>query len=82
MTALFAIGDVLADTYEIRGILGSGGMGQVFDAHDRCLNRRVALKAHWPHLQAFPIRKEAQALAAIRHPSVVTVQSRRATGSS
>lgn len=37
----------------------------MFDAHDRSLNRRVALKAHWPHLHAFPISTEAQALAAI-----------------
>lgn len=75
MGGVFQLGEVLADTFEIRGVLGSGGMGQVFDAHDRVLNRRVAIKAHWPYLDAFPIFKEAQALAAIRHPSVVTVHS-------
>lgn len=73
--SLFAIGDVVGEHYEIRKVLGSGGMGQVFEAHDRALNRRVALKAHWPHLKEFPIRKEAQALAAIRHPAVVTVHA-------
>jgi len=72
---LFSLGDVIAENFEIRAVLGSGGMGQVFDAHDRLLNRRVAIKAHWPHLHTFPIHKEAQALAAIRHPSVVTVHS-------
>lgn len=72
---LFRDGELLAGTFEVRAVLGSGGMGQVYDAHDRVLNRRVAIKAHWPHLRAFPIQKEAQALAAIRHPSVVTVHS-------
>ncbi len=73
MEDIFKHGDVLADTYEIRGILGAGGMGQVFDAHDLLLNRRVAIKAHWPTLRQFSLRKEAQALAAVRHPSMVTV---------
>ncbi len=75
VNGLFQTGEILAGTFEIRGVLGAGGMGQVFDAHDRVLNRRVAIKAHWPHLHAFPVQKEAQALAAIRHPSVVTVHS-------
>ncbi len=71
--SMFSVGDVIAGDFEIRGVLGSGGMGQVFDAHDRALDRRVAIKAHWPHLVAFPIRREARALAAIHHPAVVTV---------
>jgi len=69
---IFAIGDVLADTYEIRSILGQGGMGQVFDAWDRHLSRRVAIKANFPSMP-HSVRPEAQGLAAIRHPGVVGV---------
>jgi len=74
---IFAIGDVLGATYEIRGVLGSGANGQVFDAHDRTLNRRVAIKAAWPSPPALAalLRKEAQALAAIRHGALVTVHT-------
>ncbi|MCS6899773.1 MAG: protein kinase [Myxococcales bacterium] len=72
VTDIFPIGEVLSDTYEIRAVLGAGGMGQVFEAHDIPLNRRVAIKAPWPDLRE-SVRKEAQALAAIRHPSMVSV---------
>ncbi len=70
---IFKLGEVLSDTYEIRGTLGEGGMGQVFEAHDLLLNRKVAIKAHWLTLRQFSLRKEAQALAAVRHPAMVTV---------
>ena len=70
---LFSVGDVLSDTFEIRSILGAGGMGQVFEAQDRGLNRRVAIKAAWPHVSANNLKREAQAIAAIRHPSMITV---------
>src|SRR5512142_734387 len=69
---IFAVGDVLADTYEIRAVLGQGGMGQVFDAWDRHLSRRVAIKANFPSMP-HSVRPEAQGLAAIRHPGVVGV---------
>ena len=70
---LFAVREIVSDAYEIRGRLGEGGMGQVFEAHDRMLNRRVAIKAAWRHVDASSIRNEAQALAALHHPSMVSV---------
>lgn len=71
---IFRIGEVLSDAYEIRAVLGHGGMGQVFDAHDVGLSRRVAIKANFADIEAqFAIRNEARALAAIRHPGVVGV---------
>ena len=69
---LFAIGEVLGEAYEIRALLGQGGMGQVFDAYDRSLSRRVAIKANFPEVPQ-SVRNEAQALAAMRHPGVVGV---------
>jgi len=64
--------------YEIRGVLGSGGMGMVYRAFDRQLNREVAIKA--PRLGASVeslVRdrfiREARAAAAIRHPNVCPI---------
>jgi serine/threonine-protein kinase len=72
--SIFAIGEVLSGAYEIRAVLGHGGMGQVFDAYDLGLVRRVAIKANFAEIGAeFSIRNEARALAAIRHPGVVGV---------
>lgn len=72
---IFEVGQILNDTYEIRAVLGAGGMGQVFEAQDLLLHRKVAIKAAWPDIQDSPVRKEAQALAAIRHPGMVQVHA-------
>lgn len=71
----FERGDVLSGNYEIRGLLGEGGMAWVFEAHDRALNRTVAIKVERFRTSERPSRLqlEAQALAAVRHPALVAV---------
>ena len=66
-------GDLVGGTYEILRVIGEGGMGQVFEAEDRTLHRRVAIKVGWPEGDARALRMEAQALSALRHPSMVTI---------
>ena len=63
------------DTYEIRALLGAGGMGEVYEAHDRVLNRRVALKVVHPGVAAEYLLREGRGLAAIHHPGVVAVHT-------
>lgn len=72
---LFRPGEVLEGGYEVQRVLGSGGMGQVFEGHDRRLGRPVAIKASWPHVGPAPLRSEARALAGLQHPGLVTVHA-------
>ncbi len=65
--------------YTLLHQLGSGGMGVVYAAHDARLDRRVALKLlrrdlalRAPHVKARLLR-EAQTIARLTHPNVVTV---------
>jgi TolB-like protein/Flp pilus assembly protein TadD len=66
--------------YTIVSAIGAGGMGEVYRAHDRRLKRDVALKVLPPEMASSPerlerFRREAQALAALDHPGIVTVYS-------
>ncbi|MCA9530643.1 MAG: protein kinase [Myxococcales bacterium] len=72
---IFPIGERVAGVYEVRSLLGKGGMGQVFEAFDHDLERRVALKTMWPNPSLPSLRHEARALAAFRHPSLVSVHT-------
>lgn len=65
-------------TYEVLEKLGQGGMGAVFKARDRMLQREVALKVMRPELAEKPeiaerFRSEAVTLARLNHPNVATV---------
>jgi eukaryotic-like serine/threonine-protein kinase len=52
--AVFEIGDVLGGRYEILQLLGEGGMGAVYKAADRELDRFVALKVIRPEMASDP----------------------------
>jgi eukaryotic-like serine/threonine-protein kinase len=52
--AVFQIGEVVGGRYEILDLLGEGGMGAVYKASDRELNRFVALKVIRPELASNP----------------------------
>ncbi len=72
------LGTVLASRYEIRALLGRGGMGEVYEAVDRQLDRTVALKVLRPELAAdrrflVRFRREARTSARLSHPGIVAV---------
>lgn len=74
------VGTVLNNTYRIDRLLGQGGMGAVFLAHDVALNRDVAIKLMHSHIamqQGFRERflQEARAIAALSHPGIVPIYS-------
>ncbi len=73
--ARFQVNDVLNDTYELTEVLGVGGMGQVFAAHDRELNRQVAVKVCWEGLAEDILVREARVMAAFRHPGLLAVHA-------
>jgi tetratricopeptide (TPR) repeat protein len=64
--------------YELRALLGIGGMGSVYEAHDLDLDRAVALKVLRPELCESPgfaerFVRESRLMAKVTHPSVITV---------
>jgi serine/threonine-protein kinase len=74
-------GDLIADRYELEELVGTGGMSTVFRAHDRQLERRVAIKILHEHYADDPeylerFRREARAVARLSHPNIVTVIDR------
>ncbi len=67
---------LIAGRYELREFVGKGSMGAVYRAHDRQLDRSVALKcvrlandSHLPQLAA----REARILASLNHPNIMQI---------
>jgi hypothetical protein len=62
------------ERYQLLGKIGSGGFAEVFEAHDRTLERRVALKIV-PEGKGVTARivREVSAAAALSHPNIVTL---------
>ncbi len=76
MTSL--IGQTINDRYRLDALLGDGGMGTVFRAFDRNLDRQVAIKLMHSHFARQPefrkrLIQEAQTAAKLDHPSIVRI---------
>jgi eukaryotic-like serine/threonine-protein kinase len=72
--------------FRITGVLGSGGMGDVYSARDTELDRPVALKFLRPEAlgydPAYPkLIREAQTASSLNHPNIVTIYEIVRTGS-
>ena len=82
-SAVAALGRVLKTgdrlgPYEILSSIGAGGMGEVYEARDPRLNRRVAIKILSPDRALDPqararFEREAKAIAALNHPHICTI---------
>jgi serine/threonine protein kinase len=75
------IGEVIAGRYELEELVGVGGMSNVYRAHDRLLERMVALKllhdrytTDEEYVERF--KREARSAARLSHPGIVTVIDR------
>ncbi len=72
-----AVGAVLRERYEVRRLVGEGGMGAVFEAFDTLLEKRVAVKVlrseHAGNAQLVArFELEAKIANAFQHPNVAT----------
>lgn len=81
---------LIGDRYQLATILGQGGMGQVWTAYDRRLDRRVAVKLLRPDKVAGPgsvaeelrrrFVRECRVTAQVDHPGLVTVHDAGSDG--
>ncbi|MCB9655832.1 MAG: serine/threonine protein kinase [Deltaproteobacteria bacterium] len=78
-SSIHRIGTIVGGKYRLLRVIGSGGMGEVYEAEHRHTLRRVAVKLVHPWLIAvYPggedrFFREAQVAAKVRHPAIVDV---------
>src|SRR5947207_7628923 len=68
----FQLGEVVADRFEITRVIGEGGMGVVYEAFDRKLNRRIAIKSAKPGFQP-RLSPEIKGALAVSHSNICRV---------
>jgi Tol biopolymer transport system component len=72
-------------SYKILGLIGTGGMGEVYEARDTKLGRKVAIKilpsafVHDPERLSL-FQREARMLAALNHPNIATIHGLEQSG--
>lgn len=77
-TGIVVAGQMLGGRYELRGGLGEGAMGVVYEAWDRQDNLRVAVKRMHSYLKEYPeeydrFRREAQIVEQLKHPNIIRI---------
>ncbi|MFA5139615.1 MAG: protein kinase [Elusimicrobiota bacterium] len=75
-----AAGPGLSGSYQVVRRIGAGGMGEVYEALDTALNRRVAIKKLRDEIRSSPRERErflrmAKTVAALHHPNIVDIYS-------
>ncbi len=75
-------GETIGGRFELREVLGEGGMGQVFRAWDTELERYVAIKAMLPQFMSDPaaldeMKQEVRLSQRLSHPAIVSVYDYR-----
>jgi TPR repeat protein len=78
-------GKVLANKYELRKLISTGGMGEVYEGYDRNLDRVVAIKRLLPGLLVDPMMREqflreAKTAAHLTHPYIVPIYESLVSG--
>ena len=72
------IGTTVDGRYLVQSMLGQGGMGAVYRAHQKTMNRSIALKVLKKELSSDPqivkrFLREVQATSVLRHPNTIAV---------
>ena len=74
----YPMDQILNNRYQLKKLLGRGGMAVVFQAHDLMLERTIAIKILRENFSRSPafqerFRQEAKAAAKLSHPNIVTI---------
>lgn len=77
-SAVNVYGQTLAGRYEVKGDLGEGGMGIVYEGWDPLDHKRVAIKRMHSWLKEYPeeyarFKKEAEIVSRLKHPNIIGV---------